>query len=54
MTGERGMMVVMGHRLYVCFCVCGETSKNKALILLACRQIRKFTKDLLHSFSRIS
>jgi hypothetical protein len=24
-----GMMVVMGHGLCVCFCVCGETTKNK-------------------------
>jgi hypothetical protein len=29
MTGERGVMVAMGHGLYVCFCVCGETTKNK-------------------------
>ena len=28
-TGERGMMVVMGHGLCVSFCVCGETTKNK-------------------------
>jgi hypothetical protein len=28
-TGERGMMVVMGHGLCVCFGVCGETTKNK-------------------------
>jgi hypothetical protein len=28
-AGERGMMVAMGHGLYVCFCVCGETTKNK-------------------------
>jgi hypothetical protein len=29
MTGERGMMVVMGHGLCVCLGVCGETTKNK-------------------------
>jgi hypothetical protein len=29
MTGERGMMVAMGHGLCVCLCVCGETTKNK-------------------------
>jgi hypothetical protein len=33
MTGERGMMVAMGHGLCVyCVClggVCGETTKNK-------------------------
>ncbi len=28
-TGERGMMVVMGHELCVSFCVCGKTTKNK-------------------------
>jgi hypothetical protein len=28
-TGERGMMVAMGHVLCVCFGVCGETTKNK-------------------------
>jgi hypothetical protein len=28
-TGERGVMVVMGHGLCVSFCVCGETTKNK-------------------------
>jgi hypothetical protein len=28
-TGERGMMVAMGHGLYVSFCVCGVTTKNK-------------------------
>ncbi len=28
MTGERGMMVAMGHGLCVCFGVCGETTKN--------------------------
>ncbi len=28
-TGERAMMVAMGHGLRVCFCVCGETTKNK-------------------------
>jgi hypothetical protein len=28
-TGERGMMVAMGHGLCVCFSVCGETTKNK-------------------------
>jgi hypothetical protein len=28
-TVERGMMVAMGHGLCVCFCVCGETTKNK-------------------------
>jgi hypothetical protein len=27
-TGERGMMVVAGHGLCVCFGVCGETTKN--------------------------
>jgi hypothetical protein len=27
--GERGMIVAMGHELYVCFGVCGETTKNK-------------------------
>jgi hypothetical protein len=27
-TGERGMMVAMGHGLCVSFCVCGETTKN--------------------------
>ena len=25
-TGERGMMVAMGHGLCVCFGVCGETT----------------------------
>ncbi len=30
MPGERGMMVAMGHGLCVSFCVCGETTKNKA------------------------
>jgi hypothetical protein len=29
MTGEREMMVAMGHGLCVCFGVCGETTKNK-------------------------
>ncbi len=29
MTGERGMMVAMGHGLCVCFGVCRETTKNK-------------------------
>jgi hypothetical protein len=29
MTGERGMMVVTGYGLCVCFGVCGETTKNK-------------------------
>ncbi len=28
-TGERGVMVAMGHGLHVCFGVCGETKKNK-------------------------
>jgi hypothetical protein len=28
-TGERGMMVAMGHGLCVCFGVCGETTNNK-------------------------
>ncbi len=28
-TGERGVMVVMGHGLCVRFGVCGETTKNK-------------------------
>jgi hypothetical protein len=28
-TGERGMMVAMGHGLCVSLCVCGETTKNK-------------------------
>jgi hypothetical protein len=28
-TGERGMIVAMGHGVYVSFCVCGETTKNK-------------------------
>jgi hypothetical protein len=28
-TGERGMMVAMGHGLCVCFGVCGEATKNK-------------------------
>jgi hypothetical protein len=28
-TGERGMMVTMGHGLCVCFGACGETTKNK-------------------------
>jgi hypothetical protein len=28
MTGERGMMVAMGHGLCVCFCVCGEAIKK--------------------------
>ncbi len=28
-TGERGMMVAMGHGLCVCFSVCIETTKNK-------------------------
>jgi hypothetical protein len=28
-TGERGMMVAMDHVLCVCFCVCGETTKNE-------------------------
>ncbi len=28
-TGERGIMVVMGHSLCVSFCVSGETMKNK-------------------------
>jgi hypothetical protein len=28
-TGERGMMVAMGHGLCVCFGLCGETTKNK-------------------------
>jgi hypothetical protein len=26
--GDRGMMVAMGYGLCVCFCVCGETTKN--------------------------
>jgi hypothetical protein len=29
-TGERGMVEAMGHGLYVCLCVSGETTKNKA------------------------
>ncbi len=28
-TGERGIMVAMGHSLCVCFCVSGEITKNK-------------------------
>ncbi len=28
-TREMGMVVAMGHGLYVCFCVCGETTENK-------------------------
>jgi hypothetical protein len=28
-TGEWGVMVVMGHDFCVCFCVSGETTKNK-------------------------
>jgi hypothetical protein len=28
-TGERGVMVAMGHGLCVSLCVCGETTKNK-------------------------
>jgi hypothetical protein len=28
-TGERGVMVAMGHGLCVCFCVHGKTTKNK-------------------------
>jgi hypothetical protein len=28
-TGERGMMVAMGHGMCVCFGVCGDTTKNK-------------------------
>ncbi len=28
-TGDRGMMVAMGHGLCMCFCVCGGTTKNK-------------------------
>jgi hypothetical protein len=28
-TGERGIMVAMGHGICVCFCVSGETTKNK-------------------------
>jgi hypothetical protein len=28
-TGERGIMVAMGHGFCVCFCVSGETTKNK-------------------------
>jgi hypothetical protein len=28
-TGERGMMVAMGHGLCACFCVSGETTKNE-------------------------
>jgi hypothetical protein len=28
-TGERGMMVAMGHGLCVYFCVSRETTKNK-------------------------
>jgi hypothetical protein len=28
-TGERGVMVAMGHGLCMCFCVCEETTKNK-------------------------
>jgi hypothetical protein len=28
-TGERGMMVAMGHGLCVLLCVCGETTENK-------------------------
>ena len=27
--GERGIMVAMGHGFCVCFCVIGETTKNK-------------------------
>ncbi len=26
---ERGVMVAMGHGLCVCFCACGETTKNE-------------------------
>ncbi len=33
-TAERGMTVAMGHDLFVCLCVCGETKKNKAIISL--------------------
>jgi hypothetical protein len=29
MTGERGVMVAIGHGFCVCFCVCRETTKNK-------------------------
>ena len=28
-AGERGVMVARGHGLYVSFCVCGETTKNR-------------------------
>jgi hypothetical protein len=28
-TGEKGVMVAMGHGLFVCFCVSVETTKNK-------------------------
>ncbi len=28
-TGERGIMVAVGHGFCVCFCVSGETTKNK-------------------------
>ncbi len=28
-TGERGIMVTMDHGFCVCFCVSGETTKNK-------------------------
>ncbi len=29
-TGERGMMVAMGHGLCVCFIVCGEITKKRS------------------------
>ncbi len=34
-TGERGIMVAMGHGFCVCFCVSGETTKKKKRAKLA-------------------
>ncbi len=33
-TGEREMMVAMGHGLCVCFGLCGETTKNECILIL--------------------
>ncbi len=39
-TGERGMMVLMGHGLCMCFSVCGETTKvRKRVKLLMCPRV---------------
>jgi hypothetical protein len=47
-TGERGMIVAIGHDLCVCFCVCGETTKNKEE-----SKIVNVSKSILHWISNL-